>query len=150
MDDKSQEQPSGEPLSQDSADTNEIVDFKTSLILVNCGLASGLVQAAVFNPWDRALYLSIKDNVPFLRRSNFVAPFTGVFQTLLQRGVAAGLYFPFEEIFMKIFEKKFGKSQTNRIWLTFLAGNLAGVVNGILVNPIAAVKVTFLFFISIP
>lgn len=40
-----------------------------------CGLTSGLVQAFVFNPWDRALYLSVKNDINFLSINNFKQPF---------------------------------------------------------------------------
>ena len=33
---------------------------KGALDLLSCGFLSGIIQAIIFNPWDRALYLSIK------------------------------------------------------------------------------------------
>ena len=33
---------------------------KGALDLLSCGFLSGIIQAVIFNPWDRALYLSIK------------------------------------------------------------------------------------------
>lgn len=59
--------------------------------LLYCGFISGLLQAGIFNPWDRALYLSVMNNRPFLNRLNFVNPFNGVFQTIFQRGFSAGV-----------------------------------------------------------
>lgn len=53
--------------------------------IMSCGVFSGFVQASMFNPWDRALYLSVKNNRKFLDKQNFVNPFAGVFQTLAQR-----------------------------------------------------------------
>ena len=67
--------------------------------LLSCGLISGLIQAAVFNPWDRALYLSVKENRNFLNSYNFHDPFAGVLQTITQRTISNGLYFPLEDIF---------------------------------------------------
>jgi hypothetical protein len=43
---------------------------------LNSGIISGAVQAVVFNPWDRALYLSVKDLRPFLHLENFRHPFS--------------------------------------------------------------------------
>lgn len=71
---------------------------KTSTKL-SCGLVSGIAQAGVFNPWDRALYLSQKYDRKFLDFRNFENPMAGVTQTLFQRAISAGLYFPLEEIF---------------------------------------------------
>jgi hypothetical protein len=34
--------------------------IKNSFNLLSCGFVSGVLQALMFNPWDRALYLSIK------------------------------------------------------------------------------------------
>ena len=65
--------------------------------LLSCGLISGLIQAALFNPWDRALYLSVKENRNFLNIYNFHDPFAGVLQTISQRTISNGLYFPLED-----------------------------------------------------
>ena len=54
------------------------VDY-TSLL---CGLAAGVAQAGVFNPDDRALYLSIKDSRPFLSKENWTRPYSGFIQSL--------------------------------------------------------------------
>lgn len=37
-----------------------IAGLKGNLDLLTCGFLSGVVQAIMFNPWDRALYLSVK------------------------------------------------------------------------------------------
>ncbi len=41
------------------------------------GTTVGALQAVLFNPWDRALYLSVKEKRPFLHRANFTQPFQG-------------------------------------------------------------------------
>ena len=43
---------------------------------------SGTTQAAVFNPWDRALYLAVLHKRPFCRWANFDKPFQGFGQVL--------------------------------------------------------------------
>ena len=55
------------------------------------GLASGLACAALFNPWDRALFLSVIESRAFLSPSNFRQPFQGLGQTLVHRTVSNGL-----------------------------------------------------------
>ena len=126
-----------------------IIETKIGYTLnkLKCGLFSGVGQAALFNPWDRALYLSVKNNTMFLDRSNFTQPFQGLFQTITQRAISSGLYFPLEEIFRDLLLH----SNTNitgnsspllgRMGINFLSGNLAGAVNGILMNPVTAIKV---------
>ena len=115
------------------------------LRLLNCGLVSGIVQAGVFNPWDRALYLSIKENRHFLNIENFKNPFAGLIQTLFQRAVSAGLYFPLEEMFRSGLAGNPLAYNLSNYWVAFIAGNSAGAVNGLLLNPLAAVKVRILY-----
>lgn len=117
--------------------------FIAKIGLFKCGLVSGLVQAAVFNPWDRALYLSIKENRIFLHLENFRNPFSGLLQTLFQRACSAGLYFPLEDIFMTVLLENPTSSTLNSNILSFIAGNTAGALNGLVLNPLAAVKVCY-------
>ena len=115
--------------------------------LLNCGFTSGLLQAALFNPWDRALYLSVRYHRPFLHIRNFSNPFAGVFQTLFQRAVSSGVYFPLEQLFAEGLHSKLsvaneGKSMRKfSTQIHFVAGLLAGATNGIIMNPFTSVKV---------
>lgn len=106
--------------------------------LMNCGLISGLIQAFLFNPWDRALYLSVKHERPFLKFANFESPMSGVLQTVVQRAISAGLYFPLEELSIEFLELTFGVYNSA---VVFAAGTIAGVANGVLMNPFTRVKV---------
>jgi hypothetical protein len=108
--------------------------------LLYCGFVSGLVQAGLFNPWDRALYLSVANNRPFLNTMNFVSPWNGVFQTIFQRGISAGLYFPLEEIFSQYLTEAFKDKSSVQPWLVLCAGFLAGAGNGLIMNPISSIK----------
>lgn len=119
---------------------------KSKMKLLLCGFSGGLVQAGLFSPWDRALYLSIKEDRPFLSQRNFVNPYSGVFQTLFQRAISSGLYFPLEEIFADVLVASgaFGQGSSilsnKRQYVAFSAGLMAGSLNGLIVNPLAAVK----------
>lgn len=113
----------------------------------SCGLISGLIQAIVFNPWDRALYLSVKESRSFLLLKNFQQPFSGLLQTMFQRAISAGLYFPLEQYFMEYFSKKYLETNMNPHWIALMAGNCAGAVNGLALNPLAAIKV--IIFVSL-
>jgi hypothetical protein len=42
---------------------------------VLAGTGVGVLQSVLFNPWDRALYLSVKEKRPFLLRANFAHPY---------------------------------------------------------------------------
>lgn len=127
---------------------DESISAHRYMQLLNCGLTSGLLQAGVFNPWDRALYLSVKHERAFLHMDNFRNPMTGVFQTLFQRAISTGLYFPLEDIFAHHVQKLKEKSNARPLsimnsdaMLTFIAGTFAGACNGIMMNPIASIKV---------
>jgi hypothetical protein len=108
--------------------------------LLYCGFLSGLLQAGIFNPWDRALYLSVMNNRPFLNHLNFVNPWNGVFQTIFQRGISAGLYFPLEEIFSQYLSEAFKDKSNTQPFLVLGAGFLAGAGNGLVMNPISSIK----------
>lgn len=107
-----------------------------AMIKFNCGLLGGVSQAGLFNPWDRALYLSVKHERPFLAIENFNRPYQGFWQAIIQRTFSTGLYFPLEDLFMGPCEKLAGPGFLG----AFLAGNLAGAINGIMLNPASAVK----------
>jgi len=111
----------------------------TKLKLFTCGFISGLLQAGAFNPWDRALYLSVKMDRQFLDLRNFEHPMAGAMQTIVQRAISAGLYFPFEELFRDFFSERLGSSPLS----TFLAGISAGAVNGFIMNPVSATKYNY-------
>jgi hypothetical protein len=99
-----------------------------------CGLFAGVLQAGLFNPLDRALYLSVKNHVPFLTVDNFHNPYQGFSQSIFGRALSGGLYFPLEHYFSSLVPPNTGP------WANFLAGTGAGMMNALLLNPITAVK----------
>jgi hypothetical protein len=111
-----------------------------SLELLSCGVISGFLQAGLFNPWDRALYLSVKENRPFLSLINFEHPRAGVMHTIAQRAIRTGLYFPLEEMYAYKLVEGFGNSDGRRPWIALASGLLAGSTNGLIMNPISSVK----------
>jgi hypothetical protein len=134
-------------------DSNEklaSLNTRQAVNLLNCGMASGLIQAFLFNPWDRALYLSVKMDRPFLKFDNFRDPMNGVMQTVVQRAISGGLYFPLEDIFtIAVNSAPFISTsiESGNVGTKFLAGMLAGSANGIIMNPFSRVKVGWVVFI---
>ncbi|KAF4699081.1 hypothetical protein FOZ62_025613 [Perkinsus olseni] len=119
-------------------------ESKHPIGLMMCGLNAGLMQSLIFNPYDRALYLTIKHSKDtsgyhrrFLDRRNWPQRpgqyFEGVGPAVLQKAVSFGLYFPMEELFLSspLVEQAGG---------AWLAGTLAGLANGIFTTPFNAVK----------
>eukprot|EP00924_Labyrinthula_sp_SR-Ha-C_P009275 snap_masked-scaffold_2-processed-gene-18.54-mRNA-1 protein AED:0.79 eAED:0.80 QI:0/-1/0/1/-1/1/1/0/268 len=91
----------------------------------------------LLNPWDRALYLSLTRKRPFLHKSNFTAPYQGLSQTLVQRSLSTGFYFPLEDFFLSISSASDSLSKNSR---NALAGNCAGMINGLILNPLSYIK----------
>ena len=75
---------------------------------------------------------------------NFENPMQGMFQTLFQRAMSSGLYFPLEDIFRHKINSEFGISKEYRSLRNFAAGTCAGMVNAILMNPASSVKVSYI------
>lgn len=131
-----------------------------------CGIAAGVVQAGVFNSWDRALYLSMIKQTPFLSRENFRNPYLGFFQSVGHRALSGGLYYPLESFFCAALlpyesSPSYESDNNNNLQSStattsssssgalfsmhpglanFLAGTLAGTCNALIVNPISAIK----------
>jgi hypothetical protein len=103
------------------------------------GLASGLVCAALFNPWDRALFLSVIESRAFLSPSNFRTPFQGLSQTLVHRTFSNGLYFVLQDVAYDIMSDALNAPRSDSR-VVLLAGLGAGAANGALLNSIAAIK----------
>jgi hypothetical protein len=97
-----------------------------------CGLVAGVAQAGIFNPYDRALFLSVKDHRAFFDPRNWKNPYSGVFQSVGGRAAAGGLYFPLEHFFLEC--------TTDSQFHHFGAGSVAGAVNACLLNPLSAIK----------
>ena len=111
-----------------------------------CGLLAGVAQAGVFNPYDRALYLSVKENRSFLSWQNWKAPYNGFFQSIGGRALSSGLYFPLEHYFLHFIrphERDMpGRTMTSASYSHehFIAGIAAGAANAIVLNPFSVIK----------
>ena len=114
-------------------------------IPMTAGTFAGVLTAGIFNPVDRALYLSVIRCRPFLSRRNWSNPFHGAANALLHRTISGGLYFAVYDILKEpvgthIDRLGFAGSEKGSIFKSFITGNLAGFFNGVVLNPIAAVK----------
>lgn len=114
---------------------------KTHVNLMS-GIISATTTAAIMNPWDRALYLAIKNNDSFYTRTNFLSPWHGLTQNITQRIISSGSYFFLqEELKNKItaylspatYEKHQGSLH---ITIGFIAGSITGLIS----NPSTAIR----------
>jgi hypothetical protein len=90
--------------------------------------------------WDRALYLSVRDERPFLARQNFAHPYEGFSQAVTQRVVAGGLYFFLQGVCQDLFEPLMHGNGYSRTSQAIAVGVTAGFANGMLLNHLATVK----------
>lgn len=132
-------------ISDNTAD-NEIGGASSASSYVVCGLLSGGFQSVLFNPWDRALYLSVLHKRPFLVRDNFRHPYSGAMQALATRSLTHGLYFTFETLFVQLIkESRLVKSlskngQRLENISAALGGQAAGMLSGIAFHPLSYIK----------
>ena len=106
-----------------------------------CGLVAGVMTAGVFNPFDRALYLSVisRPRRPFLSADNFRNPYNGFMQSVGGRAVSGGLFFPLEQLFKSLVLPE-GAAGSTAHAANFAVGAGAGCVNAVLTNPLNAIK----------
>ena len=129
------------------------------------GLITGVTTAVAFNPWDRALYLSVFHKRRFLHRANFGGNlWQGSTVALVHRTVTGGLYFPLVEFYQPLARRMLSAGRRGGdggsggsagggsaggtpataagavVSINFIAGNLAGATNGVATNPLNAVK----------
>ena len=125
------------------SETEVLKELRRANVDFVASLTTGIVQSVTFNPWDRALYLAVKDRRPFLSKANFTNPYQGFGQAAVHRIVSGGLYF-------------FLQAQTDEVLLdqvlgltpeqrrgrraALVVGCVAGSLNGLLINQLASVK----------
>eukprot|EP00922_Rhytidocystis_sp_ex-Travisia-forbesii_P005172 GHVS01007557.1.p1 GENE.GHVS01007557.1~~GHVS01007557.1.p1 ORF type:complete len:358 (-),score=44.75 GHVS01007557.1:265-1338(-) len=130
---------------------------------IGCGLASGAIQSSIFNPWDRAMYLSVKSRRSFFDRANWKQPYQGFGQAVIHRTLANGLYFPCETFFIRFFERRRHEWFSRQVHESrpsvhphissselFVVGILSGACSGFLLHPLSAIKYRCWGFESTP
>lgn len=129
-----------------SSPSDEGGTLKSSIVngAVFPALFSGAVQAALFNPYDRALYVRVKyRRRKFLDWRNFDRPFQGFLNASFYRTTVSGGYFLWQDIVRMIIERFFPMQFHASVSPHFnaaLIGLLAGSLNGFLLNPLQIVK----------
>lgn len=67
------------------------------------GIITGCISTVLFNPVDRALYLTVKNNTPIYHKSCWKNPYSGMHQALYSRIIGYGLYYPINDLFKNIY-----------------------------------------------
>lgn len=105
------------------------------------GLFTGILCSGFFNPWDRALYLSVKNNNSFLSQVNFKSPYQGFSQSMVQRSFTSSIYYVMQgEMKANIYPYLHDQLNLGNTITQFSIGMLAGSISGALTNSISAVK----------
>lgn len=105
------------------------------------GFFTGLTCAGLFNPWDKALFLSVKHRRPFLSRANFSSPYQSFLPTMAQRALQDGNYFIFQgQLRSHLYPYLRYHLGANEYLAQFCIGMLAGSFSGITTNSISAIK----------
>ena len=93
------------------------------------GFVTGLISAYLFNPFDKALYLVVKNKTHMFNKEIWKSPFKGVCQTLYNRVIGYGIYFSAYDIFKQYYG-----------FNNIVSGALAGTITALFNNPIHVVK----------
>ena len=104
------------------------------------GLATGITTTGLYNPWDRAIYLSVKNQTSFLKELFSGNPYHGFSQAVVQRTFSGMLYFAFAGQIRSTLDgypltQNLSPEQKN-----FIIGTSAGVLNGFILNQLSVVK----------
>lgn len=93
------------------------------------GVSTGIISTFIFNPFDKALYLMVRDNKSIFNKEIWKNPYHGVTQALLSRTLGYGVYFSIYDI-----------CRENLSMKNVLAGSVTGASMALVCNPINVVK----------
>ncbi|MEK7801475.1 MAG: hypothetical protein AAB276_03380, partial [Pseudomonadota bacterium] len=100
------------------------------------GCISGGLNTILFNPYDRAIYLSVMNKKTIFEKKFWKKPYQGVGQAFIHRTISYGMYFPF----LAIWEENLQYLIPKKTEMTLVSNILAGTSVAILTFPIASIK----------
>ncbi len=100
------------------------------------GLLTGLTNTIIFNPLDKAIFLSSTENRPLLHKVNWQSPYRGVCVGLVGRSISYGVYYPLIDTYSHFVNKTDIHSNIK----PFAIGTSIGMTTSALTNPINLVK----------
>jgi len=71
------------------------------------GILTGFISTIIFNPIDKAIYISTTKNLGILDKSIWTSPYKGSLNTLSTRIINSGLYFSYLDYYSKITNNNF-------------------------------------------
>lgn len=118
-------------------------------INVTSGICTGVTIAALFHPWDRASFLAVTNNRPFIYdglknrfvAENFTQPYHGVTQSIIYRTIANGLYFVAQrQLSDSLYPYLHNQMGLHEWQAQFIVGLSAGSISGIGTNSFSAIR----------
>lgn len=104
-------------------------------------LLSGAVQAVLFNPIDRALYLRVHHRRSLVHPHNWTTPFQGFGNAAVYRTICGGSYLFWQDMGRAAIVAHAPQVQhVHPSWLQFGVGVFAGSLNGLMLNQLQIVK----------
>ncbi len=98
------------------------------------GFTTGLSQAVMFQPIDRALYLHVINNKPFLHKCNWLSLWQGLSNVMFSKVISYGAYFHMLDFYSDV-----AKNITNK-HTSLISGILTGTTTACLLNPFCSVR----------
>lgn len=100
------------------------------------GVFTGLCTTFTFTPYDKALYVSIKNKTSFFSAENWRHPFKGITNILAYRVLNNGVYYHLMDEF-KDMTSGITKSKVKN---DIIAGTALGITSSLMFNPLAVIK----------
>ncbi|MDX1901744.1 MAG: hypothetical protein SFW66_07050 [Gammaproteobacteria bacterium] len=108
---------------------------------VQSGMLTGVTIAGLFNPLDKALYLSVVNKRPFLLKANFENPWHGFSQAIVSRSISDGSYYVLQSQMTSLFDQHIKQPLHLNDWQNQLGiGLTAGSLRGFLINWLYAIR----------
>lgn len=105
------------------------------------GVFTGTFCTGLMSPWDRALYLAVKNQRKFLLSANFTKPYQGLSQAMMQRALFGGVYYVAQgQIRHDFYPYLRDELKLNDPTANFAVGVAAGSINGVMTNSTATIK----------
>lgn len=118
----------------------EVLPKKSTSYFVS-SLITGVISTGVFNPIDRGLYLAVTEKRPFLSRKNFISPYQGAWQAMVQKCTVGNTYYIVQnELEAQLRPYMLTHMKANELAINISTGLISGTVNAIINNPANTIK----------
>jgi hypothetical protein len=114
-------------------------ESKNKKSILYASIASGTIQAILFNPIDRALYLRVHHRTSIFNKEIWKNPFQGFTNVVLYRTISGASYFYLQDKTKQSIEK-YKINICHPYIYNFIVGFTAGSINGMILNQFQIIK----------